>query len=120
MLSCGADQLALLQVEGAVSDCSCPRIMGDHDDGLMVVAGQGAEELEDCPRRFSVEVASGLVCDKQPRIMDDSPGDGDSLFLPSGKLGWAMMNAIGETDEFERCFDPGPSFGPSKWLQKKR
>ena len=51
--------------------------------------------------------------------MDDSPGDGNSLFLSSRKFGWAMMNAIGETDEFEGRFDPGPSFGPGKWLQKK-
>ena len=78
-----SDQLALIKMEGAIRYRSCPRIMSDHHNGLMVIAGQGAEQVENRSGGFPVEVSGGFVGYEESGVVDDGPGNGHPLFLPS-------------------------------------
>src|SRR3712207_8021525 len=49
------------------------RSVGDHDDGLAVLAVERLEEVQDLVPRLPVEIARGLVAEQQGRIGDDRP-----------------------------------------------
>ena len=62
------------------------RVVGDHDDGLAVLAVELLQQAEDLLGGLAVEVAGRLVADQQRRIGDDRAGDGDALLLAAGQL----------------------------------
>src|SRR5512139_3190516 len=58
---------ALVQVADAVRALGRPRVVGDHDDRLAVVADEAVHQVEDLRRRHPVQVAGGLVRDDDRR-----------------------------------------------------
>ena len=59
-------------------------IVGDHDDGLIDLAVEAFQQLQNVLGGYAVEVAGGFVGDQDHRVGDDGAGDGDSLLLAAG------------------------------------
>ena len=62
------------------------RIVGDHDDGLAVVAVERLQQIEDLVAGLAIEVAGRLVAEQQRRVGDDGARDADALLLSAGEL----------------------------------
>ena len=75
--------------------------MGDHDDRHAEAGLNFAEEQEDLLAVDAVEIAGGLVGEKDGGAIDEGTGDGAALLLAAGEFGWAMAAACGEADVFE-------------------
>jgi hypothetical protein len=62
-----------------VQDATGPRrgqrVVRDHDDRLLELAVEQAEQVEDLAGAGAVEVAGRLVGDEQVRVGDDRPRD---------------------------------------------
>src|SRR5690606_13059129 len=76
------DQRALVEVQGVGGVLGGLRVVGDHHDGLAVLAVERLQQPQDLFGRLAVEVAGGLVADQQGRVGHDRAGDGHALLLP--------------------------------------
>jgi hypothetical protein len=85
-------------VVGLEGDCP---VVGDHDDGEALVAVELFQEGEDFAAGFLVEVAGGLVGEKELGLGDQGAGDGGALHLASGELARLVGEAMAEADEVE-------------------
>ena len=84
-------------------------VVGDHDDGLAVVGGELAQQVEDAGGGLAVEVTGRFVGDQQGGIRDQRAGDRDALFLAAGQLRRRVVHPVGEADQLERCGHAGVS-----------
>lgn len=79
-------------------------VVGGHDDG-----GAGAvdavQQLHDAQRDGRVEVAGGLVADKQRRAVDHGAGHGDALLLSAGELVGEVVHLLAQADEAQHLGD---------------
>src|SRR5258705_4649030 len=76
--SCGdgrLDQAALVQVQCLVGVLGRLGVVGDHQDGLAVIAVERAQQAQHLFGRMAVEVAGGVVADQPGRVGDDRAGD---------------------------------------------
>ena len=89
-------ELAFVEVDGARGAGGGVRVVGDHDDGLAVLAVERLEEAEDFVAGFAVEVAGRLVAEEQRGVGDDGPRDADALLLAAGKRARIMPLTFGE------------------------
>jgi hypothetical protein len=55
--------------------------VGHHEHGLLVLAHEDVQEVEDLARALAVEVARRLVAEQERGIGHDGPGDGHALVL---------------------------------------
>ena len=69
--------------------------MGDHDDRLAHFFIQAREQIKHGRGGRRVEVAGRLIGNKDARICNQCPGNGDSLLLPPGQLSRIMRVTIG-------------------------
>src|SRR5262245_41969239 len=102
-------QHALVEVQHPAGALGGVRIVGDHDDGLLELAIEPLEQLEDLFPRLAVEVAGRLVGQQQRRIAHDGARDRHPLLLPAGELAWVVPEPLPEADDAERvlgAFDP--------------
>ncbi len=75
--------------------------MGHQDDGNLLFAIESGEERHDLIAGLAVEVAGRFVCEDQPGVVGQCPGDGDSLLLSARELiRQAMAEAIAGGDTF--------------------
>jgi hypothetical protein len=72
--------------------------MRRHHDRWTARLVNAADQIEDHPAVFRIEIASRLVGEDQRGAMDDGAGDGDALHLAAGKLVREMCAAIAESD----------------------
>ena len=98
----GVEQRALVEVDDAAGEAGRLGIVGDHDDGLAVLAVEVLQQAQDLLGGLAVEVAGGLVADQQGRVGDDGAGDGDALLLAAGELGRFVLLAVGEAHQRQR------------------
>src|SRR5256886_17347883 len=77
------------------------RLVGDHDDSLAEVV-QALEDREDLGARARVEVSGGLVGEDDGRVIEEWARDRAALLLAAGELARPVMEAVAETDLFER------------------
>jgi len=83
----------------------------DHDDGHAEVRLNFAEELEDLLAVDAVEVAGGLIGEKDCRAIDQGAGDGAALLFAAGEFGGAVAAACAEADVVESGSDAGGALG---------
>ena len=74
-------------------------IVGDHDDSLAEILVEAAEHIKDDFGIFCVEIAGGLIGEKNFGLVDDGTGDGDALLLAAGHFRGAVMEAALESEE---------------------
>src|SRR5207249_4705845 len=80
------DDLAISDVEDAVSDGRNPSVVGDHDDGLLEISVQRLEQIQDFLAGLRVEFSRGLVREEQGRFVRQGNRDGDPLLLTAAHL----------------------------------
>src|SRR5690606_12940675 len=80
------DQHALVPVQRVRRVFGGPGIVGDHHDGLAVLAVELLQQAQDLLGGLAVQVAGGLVADQQGRVGDDRAGDRHPLLLAAGKF----------------------------------
>ena len=76
-------------------------LVGHHQYGHAAIGVHGGEELHDLVGRAGVQVAGGLVGQEHIRLVDQRPGDRDTLLLTAGELIGAVVGAIGESDRLQ-------------------
>ena len=96
------DQRALVEVQGVGRVFGGLRVVGDHDDGLAVVAVEQLQQAQDFLGRMAVEVAGRLVADQQGRVGDDRARDRHALLLAAGEFVRAVRAAVGQADQLQR------------------
>src|SRR5690606_12627148 len=79
-------QQALVQVHRVAGELGGLRVVGDHDDGLAVLAVEHLQQAQDLVGGLAVEVAGGFVADQQGGVGDQGAGDRHALFLAAGKF----------------------------------
>lgn len=80
------DDLAVLEYDDSVAVDDGAESVGDDDDGdVAVVGGELVDLLLDEVLALAVEGAGGFVEDEDLGLLDQGPGDGDPLLLPSGE-----------------------------------
>src|SRR5262249_9196297 len=81
------------------------RVVRHHDDGLLVFAVEGLQQIEDLVAGLAIEVAGRLVAEQQRRVGDDRARDADTLFLAAGELARVVVHPFAETDRAQRYLD---------------
>ena len=74
-------------------------VRDEHDGDALAV--EGAEQPHDLIRGFSIERPRRLVCQQQPRIVDERARDRHALLLAAGELLRAMLQAVARSDLLE-------------------
>src|SRR5262245_7790483 len=77
------------------------RIVGDHDDGLAVIAIERLQQIENLISGFSIEVARGLVAKKESRIGYDSARNTNALFLTTRQLARIVLCAFRQSHDLQ-------------------
>ena len=72
--------------EDTIGVSSSPRVVGHHHDRLTQLGDGGPHERQHLGRRVGIEVPGGLVGEDKVRAVDQRPGAGHPLLLPSGHL----------------------------------
>ncbi len=85
--------------------------MGDHDDGHAELRSEFAEEREDGFAGGGIEIAGGLVGEKNFRAIDEGAGDGDALLFATGEFRGAVAEAVREANALEGFADAGGTLG---------
>ncbi len=94
--------------------------VSDHDDGHAELRLEFAEESKDGFAGGGVEIAGGLVGEKNFGAIDEGAGDGDALLFTAGKFRGAMAETMREADAFEGFADAGGTFGAIDFGEAKR
>jgi len=79
-----------------------------------------AKEQEDLLAIDAVEVAGGLVCEKDRGAIDERAGNGAALLFAAGKFGRAVAAARGETDMLECGLDARGALGAVDFGEAER
>jgi hypothetical protein len=112
---------AIAQGDHAVRVPGEGRVVGDHDQGSAFAAVEFKQKFEDLFAGAAVEIAGGLVGEKNWRLCDESPCKRDTLLFAAGKLHGVVIKAIGEADAGEEFAGAASDFaaGPGKFGWKK-
>jgi len=117
----GGEELAVAHDGEAVGEGFCEgALVGDHDDGHAELRLEFAEKGEDGFAGGGIEIAGGLVGEKNLRAIDESAGDGDALLFAAGKFRGAMAEAMREANAFEGFTDAGGALGAIDFSEAKR
>ncbi|MBP1657450.1 MAG: uncharacterized protein H6Q31_2051 [Bacteroidetes bacterium] len=97
-----------------------PRIVRDHDDGLLELLVQAIEQRHHFARRNAVQVAGRFVRHQHRRIGDQCPRNGHALFLSARKLLGVVLHTVREADHRKGCFNvlaafPAREFRKQEW-----
>ena len=75
-------------------------IVGDHDDGFSVVAVERLEQIENFVAGLAIEIARGLVAEKQRRVRHNCACNSDALFLTARQLPRIVPRSIRQAHDF--------------------
>ena len=87
------------------------RIVGDQNDGLVVVTGKGADHVHDLYRGFGVQVAGGLVGKDHVGPGNKGPGDARTLLLTARHLAGEVVQPVGQPHPGEQLAGGGLPLG---------
>jgi len=76
-------------------------IMGDHNNGHPLLI-QVMQQFQDARAGARVQVSSGLVRQKDRGLIDERPGDADTLLLATGKLGGEVVGPVCQPNAIKR------------------
>ena len=111
---------ALLEVQRPLRARRGVRVVRHHDDGLVVIAVQGLEQVQDLVARLAIEVAGRLVAQQQRRVGDDGARDADALLLAARELARIVVHPLAEPDDRERDRDALLPVGLAELGQQQR
>ena len=80
-------------------------VVGNDDDGLAPFVRPG-QDVHDLFGGAAVELARGLVGQKELRVVDEGPADGHALLLAARELGRAELHPLLEPDELQQFGGP--------------
>src|SRR5262249_34336219 len=83
------------------------RIVCHDDEHPTSVEGDGPEQFDYLVTGVRVEGTGRLVTDNQLRVMHQRPGNGHTLLLATGQLGWQRLRPLAEADAAEGLLRPG-------------
>ena len=94
--------------------------MGDHDDGLAVLAIECLEERKDFVTGFPVEIARRLIAEEDGGVGDDGAGDADALLFATRQLTWMVSGSVGKADDLQCDGDMLTSLGFGQGREQER
>src|SRR5574337_1475037 len=90
------DEGSLVQVQGVRGVLGGLGIVGDHHDGLAVLAVEFLQQSQDFLGRLAVEVAGRFVADQQGRVGHDGARDRDALLLATREFTGLVRSTVGQ------------------------
>src|SRR6185437_441738 len=90
----GLDEPPLVDVQSARGVRSGKRIVGDHDDGLALLAIQDLQQPQNVLRAPAVKIPRGLIAHQKRRVGNQRTGNRHALLLPTGELGGLVLGPI--------------------------
>jgi hypothetical protein len=111
---------AVFQVDKPVAEIDDAAVVGDNDDGAIVLVGKIAQQLQHCAPGVRIESRCGLVGQKDLRIAGKRACQGDSLLLPATEVGWISGTLVGKVDLGEQLADLVAGTGSADTLQLQR
>src|SRR5690606_16690510 len=96
------DQHALVEMQGVARVLGRLRVVGDHHDGLAVLAVEFLQQAQDLLGGLPVEVAGGLVADQERRVGDDRARVLHTQLQADGRLGPLIRGAAGQAHRLQR------------------
>ena len=94
--------------------------MGDHDDGLAMIAVQFLQQAQDLVGRGAVEITGRLVTEQQLRVGNDGPGNCDALLLTAGELPRIVRGALCQPDNLQGKLSTLAAFAATEVGQQQR
>lgn len=82
-----------------------PNVVGDQDDRDAFLCLEPVEKVIKIPLRFGVHASRRLIEKKDPRRIDDGPGDENSLLLSSGQAADAPVHELFHADDLKDVAD---------------
>ena len=76
--------------------------MTDEKHRLASLAARVRQQYDDLARVLVIKITNRLVSQDQRRVIDQSPGDRDTLLLPAAQFRWSMPAAIAQADCLEQ------------------
>jgi len=95
-------------------------LVRDHDDGHAEAGANFEKEVHDAFAGGGIEIAGGLVGEKNFWAIDERTGDGGALLFAAGKFGGAMAGALFEFYALKRFGDAGGALGAIDFGEAKR
>ena len=80
-------------------------VVGNHQNGLLVLGRHGLQESQDFLTIFTVQIAGRLVRQNQCRSWNQRPAESDTLLLATGELTVKMMTAFGQSQNIQQLVD---------------
>jgi hypothetical protein len=74
---------AVAQQDEPVRQRRLARVVGHHEDGLLVLVHQAAQQVHDLGAVATVQVSRGLVRQQDEGVGDQGPGDCHALLFPA-------------------------------------
>jgi hypothetical protein len=106
------DQNAVLQAKGAGGPTGKTGVVGDEDEGGVFLRAEAQQQGNDFFGAAFVEIAGGLVGEKQARAVEERAGDGDALGLAAGELAGGVAEALRKADATEEVARARGVLGP--------
>ena len=91
----------VLHPDDPVHELTNRGVVGYDDEGLLVLAVELQQEVEDLLGGIGVEVASGFVGPDYRRVTRERAGYGHPLLLAAGELVGTVVGPISQPDPFE-------------------
>ncbi len=95
-------------------------LVRDHDDGHPEARLNFAKQQKNLLAVDAVEIAGGLVGEKNCGAIDERAGDGAALLFAAREFRWTVAAARGETDVFEGGLNAGGSLGAIDFGEAER
>jgi acyl-CoA thioesterase-1 len=91
-----------------------------HQHGLAVFRDQLLDQGHHFVGALAVQVAGGLVAQKEGWVGNNRSGNGHALFLAAGKLAGEVVHAVGQANDAERGFHVLAPLGLGELGQQER
>ena len=88
----GRGNLAIAQMNNAVTTLGQCRVMGDQQQSRAALGMQREQQIDHLLAGLAIEIAGRLVGQQQRRLRRESAGDGDALLLAARKLRGVMLH----------------------------
>ena len=95
-------EASILDMEDSIGDIEHAMVVGDHQDGAAVGAGEPLEQFDHVATGLAVEGRGRFVGENEAGAGDQRPGDCHPLPLSSRELGGVVMEAFSEPHEGEQ------------------
>ena len=100
-----------MQMENPVGPGRRFGAVGDHEQILASLARQAIEQRQHALAGFFVEIARRLIGQHQQRVVDQGPGNGDTLLLAAREAVGECLAPIEQTDGVEQRLGRRPAPG---------